>query len=139
MDWARRRGPGSVSWACPQYRGFVQDKPTAKQLLEAVADFLEQDVMPELSGRKGFHVRVSVNLLRILTREWELDAVHRDADAAGIAALLGHDGDLEEMRDELAEKLRGGDFDDQADDVLAFLRAAAQRKLAIANPKYVLE
>jgi hypothetical protein len=108
-------------------------------LLRAIADFLERDVMPDLQGRKGFHTRVSVNLLRILEREWALEAGHRDEDQARMVDLLGHNGELEDLKVELAAKLRAGELDDHEDDVLAFLRDAALRKLAIANPRYVKE
>ena len=33
----------------------MQDRPTAVELLEAIREFLEQDVMPAVEGRVQFH------------------------------------------------------------------------------------
>ena len=37
----------------------MQDRPTAVELLEAIREFLEQDVMPTVEGRVRFHSRVA--------------------------------------------------------------------------------
>ena len=113
----------------------MQDRPTAVEMLEAVAAFLEEDLMPTLTGRLSFHTRVAVNLLRILAREWQLEPGHRDADRAGMTALLGHDGDPQQLLDELAGELRSGQMDDRFGEVLSYLRQAALRKLEIASPR----
>ena len=50
----------------------MQDRPTAVELLEAVREFLGQDVMPAVEGRVRFHTRVAVNALGMLERELRL-------------------------------------------------------------------
>ena len=115
----------------------MQDRPTAAELLDAVATFLQDDLLPELTGQKAFHVRVSANLLRILEREWELEPRHLAEDRAGMGAVLGHDGDPQDLRAELAEAIRAGALDRRHDEVLRVLREAARRKLEVANPRYV--
>lgn len=47
----------------------MQDRPTIDELLEAVAGFLSDDVMPNTQGRLSFHARVAGNVLQMLRRE----------------------------------------------------------------------
>ena len=115
----------------------MQDRPTAAELLDAVATFLTEDVMAELDARKSFHVRVAANVLRILEREWLDEPAHREEDRVVMAALLGRDGAAQDLSDELAHRIRAGEFDDRADEVLAALRGITRRKLSITNPRYI--
>jgi hypothetical protein len=116
----------------------LQDRPTAAELVEAVREYLERDVMgrDELPGRVAFHARVAANVLGIVERELrlgsELDAAERDR----LAALLGHDGDLDDLTAELAHRIREGSLDDRRAAVVEHLRASVQAKLAVANPRY---
>ncbi len=47
-------------------------RPTASELLDAVAGFLTDDVMPATTGQLAFHARVAANVLGIVAREMEL-------------------------------------------------------------------
>jgi Domain of unknown function (DUF6285) len=115
----------------------MQDRPTAVELLEAVREFLEADVMPSVEGRVRFHTRVAVNAVGMLERELrlgpELDAAARQR----LAALLGHDADLPALTAELASGIRDGSLDDRRDDVVAAVRESVRAKLLVANPHYV--
>ena len=51
---------------------MTQDRPTAQELVTAVREFLEHDVMAATEGRVQFHTRVAVNVLNIVARELEL-------------------------------------------------------------------
>ena len=42
---------------------------SAEDLLDAVAGWLERDLLPRLSGRDAFEARVAANALRIVERE----------------------------------------------------------------------
>ena len=114
----------------------LQDRPTAVELLDAVAGFIEQDVAPGLDARLRFHARVAVNVLRILRREWELGPGQREEQRALLAGLLGHDGEPGELWAELAGAIRAGALDGRRADVVAALREITAQKLAIANPGY---
>lgn len=112
----------------------MQDRPSAAELLEAVSEFLERDVMP-LGGGVGFHARVARNVVDIVRRELELGP---DADAreiAGLRSLLGDDcpADLRQANVELARRIREGTFDENPG-VEDHLAATAVDKLRIANP-----
>jgi hypothetical protein len=54
-------------------------------------------------------------------------------------ALLRHDGDLDELNRELAEKIRQGAMDDQRADVLSHLRQTCADKLTLFNPRYLTQ
>ena len=48
------------------------DRPTVPELVEAVREFMENEVQPNLEGSVAFHTRVAVNVLRIVERELAL-------------------------------------------------------------------
>lgn len=106
------------------------DRPTAAELVEAVREFLERDVMDATDGRIRFHTRVAVNALHIVHRELEVGAAQAAAHRDRLAAL-GFADDVE-----LAAAIRRGDLDDRYDEVKAAITASVDDKLAVANPKY---
>jgi len=115
----------------------MQDRPTAVELLEAIREFLEQDVMPAVEGRVQFHTRVAVNALGMLERELRLGPELAAAERARLGALLGHDADLDALTAELASRIRDGSLDDRRDDVVAVVRDSVRAKLVVSNPDYV--
>ena len=118
---------------------MAQDRPTASELLTAIADFLREEATPALDRtepRLGFQMRVAVNSLAILEREIRLG---HDADLrehARLAKLLGHGGTLSELNYELARQLRSGVRDERDPALMAHLEATTADKIAIANPKW---
>jgi hypothetical protein len=64
----------------------MQDRPTAVELLTSVREFIEQDVLPGLEGRKRFHALVSANVLAIVAREL---AGEEDDARRGVGAPSG--------------------------------------------------
>ncbi|HYU39382.1 MAG TPA: DUF6285 domain-containing protein [Acidimicrobiia bacterium] len=115
----------------------MQDRPTAVELLEAIREFLQQDVMPAVEGRVRFHTRVAVNALGMLERELQLGPELDEAERERLATLLGRDGDLPSLTAELARRIRDGSLDDRRDDVFAAVRESVRAKLLVANPDYV--
>ena len=66
-EWAAARAeplPADV----PDVPG-MHGRPTARELLEAVREFLTNDVMPATEGRVSFHARVAANVVAIVERE----------------------------------------------------------------------
>ena len=109
----------------------MHGRPTAEELVEAVREFLERDVMAQTSGALQFHARVAANALAAVEREL------RDGSAMAVAhrerlAALGFDSEQA-----LADAIRSGAVDDRYDEVAAAVRATVHDKLAIANPKYL--
>jgi hypothetical protein len=116
----------------------LQDRPTAAELLEAVREFVERDVMErkQLPPRVAFHARVAVNVLAIVERELtlgpELDAAERER----LARLLGHNGELDDLTAELARRIRDGSLDERRAVVVDHVRESVRAKLLVANPGY---
>lgn len=102
-------------------------RPTAAELVAAVADFLDEDVRA-VGGQVGFHSRVAANVLRIVEREL------LDADEVRVRAALADLGHPDEQS--LAQAIRGGQLDDRPDDVMACLREMVRHRLSIDHPGY---
>jgi hypothetical protein len=118
---------------------MAQDRPTAAELLTAIADFLREEATPALDKaepRLGFQMRVAANSLAILEREMRLGPAADTRELARLAKLLGHDGTLEELNRELARQLRSGERDERDTELMAHLEATIADKIAIANPKW---
>jgi AcrR family transcriptional regulator len=104
-------------------------RPTAAELIAAVADFLDNDVRGATDAAQvNFHARVAANVLRIVEREL------LDGPAADVADALDGLGYADET--ELAMAIRAGDLDDRGADVLAGLRTIVRRRLDVAHPGY---
>ena len=107
------------------------DVPSAAELVEAVREFLERDVMAATEGRVNFHTRVAVNVLNMVQRELEQGDAQALRHAAGLASL----GVASEK--ELSEAITSGALDDRLADVVAVVKASVRDKLEVANPKYL--
>jgi hypothetical protein len=109
------------------------DRPTAVELVEAVREFLERDVVPATEGRVQFHTRVSVRALAMVEREL----------AAGDRLTAEHQLRLEclgvESDEELAAAIRSGALDEQPEAVRRAVMASVVDKLRVANPDYLEE
>lgn len=109
----------------------MHGSPTAGELIEAVREWIERDVMSSTEGRLKFHARVAVNVLAMVERELALGEQH-EAEHADRLATLGLADDAE-----FARAIRSGELDDRLDEVRSILRADVDAKLAVANPKYL--
>lgn len=106
------------------------DRPSAPEMVEAVREWLENDVM-SLGGRTGFHARVAANMLSMVEREMELGPAMKSAHRARLAGLgCTDDADL-------AAKIRSGEIDAMWDEVVRAVEASVRDKLAVANPRYL--
>ena len=108
----------------------LHDVPSAAQLVEAVREWLERDVLTSTTGRVQFHTRVAMNVLAMVERELALGPDQRSAHEARLADL-----DVADDK-ELAQAIREGRLDDRMSDVVAAVRASVVDKLKVANPGY---
>jgi aminoglycoside phosphotransferase (APT) family kinase protein len=134
-DEAREPGAPAVASAADGGGGVaaspLHDAPTAAQLVEAVREFLEGDVMAATEGRVRFHARVAGRVLAQVERELAEGDGPARAHTGRLAALgYATDGDL-------AAAIRAGELDDRVAETTAVVRAAVTAKLAVANPDYV--
>ena len=107
------------------------DRPTATELLEALHEWMERDLLPGVDGRLQFHTRVAINMVDIVRRELELGS---DQEARHQEALASFEMNDDE---ELATAIREGAFDTNLVDVLNRLRPVVEDKVRVANPRYL--
>ena len=107
------------------------DRPSAAELVTAVREFLERDILDATEGRVRFHARVAINALGMVERELALGPAQAAAHAVRLARL-GVAGDAE-----LAAAIRAGDLDDRAAAVRTALIESVRDKLRVANPRYL--
>ena len=128
----------------------MQDRPTAVELLEVVAQFLEREVVPVTTGNRRFQALVAANVMRIVEREIQHEEAHLGEEVSVLAALLERphsaNGTVEELRrsaqslsQELCERIRAGELDSKSARArtVEALRRIVTNKLAIANPRYL--
>jgi hypothetical protein len=112
--------------------GAPHDAPSAAELLDAVREWIERDLIPATEGRLRFHARVAANVIGMVGREIELGPA-QSAAHAGRLARLGVADDTE-----LAAAIRERRFDDRAAELRELLADSVADKLAVANPAYLL-
>jgi hypothetical protein len=107
-------------------------RPTAAELVAAVAEFLETEVREATGPDRrladvaavNFHARVAANVLRTVERELLDDRPAPD--------LLGFADEAD-----LAAAIRRGDLDER--DLLPTLKSVVLHKLAVSHPGYERE
>ena len=107
------------------------DRPDALELIDAVGDFLDDDVRGAVDGQLAFHVRVAVNALRIAARELR-SAPRNSADHEARLARLGCANDQQ-----LVTAIRGGELDDRYTELSSEIRQMVWDKIQVMNPRYV--
>ena len=108
------------------------DPPTAEQLVEAVREWLETDVMPAVEGRLQFHTRVAINILAMVEREMAFGPEQAEVHRANLERLgFGSDA-------ELAAAIRRGECDDRMTEIEEVVFSSVVEKLRVANPKYLI-
>lgn len=113
----------------------MRDRPTAAELLQAVGEFLERELLPALEDPGlRFQTLVALNALGIARRELALGEALEGEEGRELAALLGREGPLGELLRTLAARIRHGQA---PPGTLAFLKAHVGRKLRIASPRYL--
>ena len=113
-----------------------ENRPTTRDLVEAVREFLETRVMPDLSGHTAFHARVAVNVLAIIERELELGPRLEAEELERLRRILGAKGATAELNRTLCQNIRDGGLDYLDPQLLDHLRKTAVGRLSIDNPKY---
>ena len=106
------------------------DVPTARELVEAVREWIEREADAGRSPNR-FHARVATNVLAMVERELELGAAQARAHAARLEQL-GVADDAE-----LAAAIRDGSLDTRLGEVRDLVWESVRDKLVVANPKYL--
>ena len=98
-------------------------RPTAAELVAAVAEFLDGEVRSTTTGAVNFHALVAANALRIVEREL--------LDVSDRPNLLGYADESA-----LATAIRARDLDGRDTEVMRCLRDLVRHRLAVAHPGY---
>jgi hypothetical protein len=124
----------------------VQDRPTAPELLEAMAAKLFGEVRDWVPRERRFQVLVLANLCAVIARELRAGAGPSLADVSLFRSLAGTERPEPTVEDaeaaareaaaELGAAIRRGELDDSLPEVLAGLREHVRRKLEVARPGY---
>ncbi len=114
----------------------MQDEPTPTELINAVADFLSNDIAPMISGHSAFNLRVSINALDLVTRQLKLEEGGDASEAVRLTQLLGMQGSLAELNRTLADRIAKGEFDLQTPGLSDHLWQTTMDKLAVDQPNY---
>jgi hypothetical protein len=109
---------------------MLHDVPTAGELVEAVREFLEDELMASLDGRARFHAQVAMNALAIVERELGQGGADVRAHQERLIAL-GYADDAG-----LASALRSG-AEERWDEVRDAVAESVAAKLRVANPRYL--
>jgi hypothetical protein len=114
----------------------MQDEPTPEELIKAVADFLRNDIAPEISGHLAFKLRVSINALDLVTRQIVLEQGSDAAEIARLSQLLSRQGSLGELNRALADRIAKGEVDLKTPGLADHLWQTTMDKLAVDQPNY---
>ena len=112
----------------------VFDRPTSKELLEAVIDFIDAEIKSDsYPANKKFKFQIVFNILNIVKREVESgEAISEKFTELG-SDLIGEDDFTIEK---LSQKIRDKEFDHEDKDLVDFLYNLTEEKIKIDNPKY---
>lgn len=124
----------------------MQDRPTAAELLDALASFMRDRAEHARDRWERFQFLVAANSLAILRREWELEEDACVAEWSRLDRLLGPEPlprrqqelarRLRERNEELCRRIREGAFDERGvAELEAHLLATTLDKVRIASPE----
>jgi Domain of unknown function (DUF6285) len=114
----------------------MQYEPSAEQLLEAIAELLEDEALPALPDALKHKCRVAGNLARILERQEALGPASAARERERLAALVGAAGSTDpvELSRQLAQRIKTDDDPDFQRSAWDALVAICREDLAIAKP-----
>jgi hypothetical protein len=131
----------------------MQDRPTELELVEAVAQFLEDEVIPvTVDSRLRFRLLIAINVLKIVERELEAGEAPLKLEWRQLVSLLGRPAQepplsvaalrlaLQQLNQELCSRIRAGEAEGSwGKAVFDHVYQAGIEKLRITNPHYLPE
>lgn len=109
----------------------------AADMLAAIRDYLEAEILPTLRDDKRFNLRVACNMLATIEREQCLGPGLDAAEAARLGALTGEQGALDALNRRLALMIREGQIAIDDPRLLDHLRQTTADALCINNPQWL--
>ena len=114
----------------------MQDEPTPSELLNAVAEFLRNDIAPKISGAAAFKLRVATNAIDLVVRQLELSEPRAGDELTRLVKLLRENGSLVYLNRKLADSVATGAIDLQTPGLADHLWQTTMDKLAVDQPNY---
>jgi hypothetical protein len=125
----------------------MHSRPTAAELIEAVREHIEREILPTLSDpRLRFQTLVAAHALSIVERELNRgEEPSRQflgrLQSMGLTALAEEErpGSWREAEESLCQRIRRGDADQGAfrEEALAHIRATLLERLRVASPDFL--
>jgi hypothetical protein len=129
----------------------VQDRPDKRELIEAVASFIEREIVPFIpEARLRFRSLVAANVLNIVARELAAGDIPLREEWQRLTSLLGRDeqppdreadlrAEVLAFSRELCAQIRAGNADESPryEQVFDHAEATVIEKLRVANPRYL--
>ena len=118
----------------------MQDRPTAAELLDAMAADLYTEVREWVPRERRFRVLVLANLCAVIARELREGEAPDREDLELFKELTADPWavDAREAARELADAIRRGELDERLPEAIAALREHVARKLEVARPGYAV-
>jgi hypothetical protein len=114
----------------------MQDRPTAPELLDAMAAKLFGEVREWVPRERRFQILVLANLCAVIARELRAGGAPDEQDVALFRGLGSEGEDARSAAADLAARIRAGELDDELDAVVVGLKEHVGRKLEVARPGY---
>ena len=112
----------------------IFDRPTSKELLEAVIDFIDAEIKSDSHpANRKFKFQIALNVLNIVKREVETgEEINEKFSELGSNLIGENDFTIEK----LSQKIRDKEFDHEDKNLIDFLYDLTEEKIKIDNPKY---
>jgi len=115
----------------------MHNGPSAKELIEAVKNFIDKSAAPQLTGHAAFHARVASNALATVLRELEIRPTAEAEEKARLEKLLGTTGEsANQLNALLCEAIRSGRMDLSTEGLLPHLKSTTIAQLSVDQPGY---
>jgi len=114
----------------------MQDRPTPVELVQAVANFLRDTVLPPSTGRLAFEIRIAINALELVARQLACAGEAHCAERQRLEELLGRTGSLTDLNCELCTRIAEGVIGLTDERLTRHLWATTMEKLAVDQPSY---
>ncbi len=113
------------------------NRPTESELIEAVVEFLQGEVLPQLNEPGlAYKAKVALNSLNIAARQSLQGDFLAQFESVLLGRYLNAEGSAEELNALLIDKIREGEVDSSDAVLLDVLTTLSLNKLAIDNPRY---
>ena len=114
----------------------MHQRPDPDDLLEAVAQYLREQALPELPGHTAYLARVAANALDIVRRQLKQAPQADAAELQRLRQLLRSDDGLAELNRRLCERIAAGEIGLHTPGLAEHLWQTTLDTLAVDQPGY---